>query len=237
MAKNILRTKYQNDLWLHQPQELEYQLSNSEWEMLSVHQEDIERLSSELNFILEKEFNPNRIQEFEIKKGDVLFVFHEQENLMGYFIMDTKFRCVYLKLENVELEIPVSGEFDMLGNVPANYWEVVKIPKLSFYFDLQGIFSKIKWEKVKEQAQNYLIGDFEYQKRRIHLYVPINESNQDATKLAIGLNLQSQILFYPRDPEQILESEPTRFFASLNSDLYIHHEEEQEDLILDYELD
>jgi hypothetical protein len=40
-------------------------------------------------------------------------------------------------LENVELEIPVSGEFDMLGNVPANYWEVVKIPKLSFYFDLQ----------------------------------------------------------------------------------------------------
>jgi hypothetical protein len=241
LSKKILEEKYNNDLWLHYPQELEYEISSRDWRDLKDFKEDLERLASELNIWIEKDFQDETRKEYKIRKGDVLYVFCEEADLMGYFIMDTKFRCVYLKVSDLELDIPVSGEFDMLGDTPANYWEIIQIPKLSFYFDLQGYFQKIKWEKLNQENQNYLVGSFQFQKRKIHLYVPINESTQEATKLAIGLNLQNQMIFYPKDPKQIVDSEPERFFAMPDLNLYVFEKEddqdEQDDYLLDYKLD
>ena len=236
MAKRILEEKYQNDLWLHRPQELEYELSLKDWSNLEKYQNDLERLASELHFLLEKEFDDPTKESYQIRKGDVLNLFREEEDLLGYFIMDTKFRCVYLKLKDQYLDIPVSGEFDMLVNTPANYWNEIEIPNLSFYFDLPSYFSKCKWEKIKVEDQNYLDGEFEVQRRKIHLYVPINESHQDATKLAIGLNVENQILYLPKDPRHHVESGPTVFFTNLNQEILMIENKEDE-VEIDYTLD
>jgi hypothetical protein len=227
-AKNIFIQKFRNDLWTNPPNLYPLEIN-----------QDLLKYSNNIKLFLDRLYvwinqemglNPDTkddihpIQNF--KKGDVLHVYSEGFN--AYYIMDTKFRNIYVNLKDkFELYDFVPASFDILGNTPANFWQDIPIPYLSFYFPLDRIFDKIKWNKVIHQNQNYLLGNFTYQKRKSKIYIPITQSTQEAKKLAISLQLRSMNIFTPNDPLGILEQNESTLFGSLDEQELFEKEEKE----------
>jgi len=91
---------------------------------------------------------------------------------------------------------------DILGSTPVNYWESVKIPGLSFEFNLSLVQDKISWKKVEIKTQNYLVGEFKYKKRNSYLMIPLDERTirhlTSAQKLSVILQLSNRTIFQER---------------------------------------
>ena len=224
-AKQILIQKYKNDRWIHSPKLYEMEIQEEDWHQILTEKDDPVLFSKKLFEFIHNENNSEHL----FRKGDVLFVFYKND-FKGYYIMDeNKFTSVYLKYKDLwESVDPVPASFDMLGQTPANYWNEIHIPDLTFHFRMNFLFEMIKWSKIKVKNQNYLCGDFKYEKRKSKIYIPLSfSSTQEAKKLAIGLQVRNITSFYPDDPKNIIASEPSVLFGYLGeNEITLNIEEE-----------
>lgn len=215
-AKQILIQKYKNDRWTHPPEfyQMEFTENFSDKDMNLLSKKILDWINQNLT---SKQF----------RKGDVLYISNQE--IEGYYIFNEKFINVYLRYKD-EWEIieTVPESFDILGNTPANFWNEIDIPGLSFRFPLNQIFDNIKWSKKYIDSQNYLLGEFKFRKRKSKIYIPLSSSStQDAKKLAIGLQLRNLVTFYPNDPQNIIASEPSTLFGMVGESNFVVKEEEE----------
>jgi len=216
---SILEGKIKNNLFIHQPKVYELELEMKQIDKL-VASDDIQILESGLSQIVSDNlFKLTSIQK-EIRKGDVVHAFVKSNpTLDAYYIYSELIvvQNVYLRYGKLEIIKPIQF-MNMLSSTPVNYWDPIEIPKLSFEFNISIVLDKITWKKVVIEKQNYLIGEFMYQKRKVYLMVPIDKFRTAAHKLAAALQISTKTNFLTRDPKGIVPSHPLVFFADLSLD-------------------
>jgi hypothetical protein len=228
---SILEEKFKTNLFIHQPKVYELELEKKQIDKL-VATDDIQILESGLSQIVSDNlFKLISIQK-EIRKGDVVYAFIKSNpTLDAYYIYGELINVqnVYLRYGKLEIIKPIQF-MNILGSTPVNYWDKIDIPKLSFEFNLSLVFDKITWKKVVIEKQNYLIGEFIYQKRKVYLMVPIDKFRTAAYKLAAALQISTKTNFLTKDPKGIVPSHPLIFFADLTLDFQnIGFDEESEE--------
>jgi hypothetical protein len=236
-SKEILEDKYKNSRWIHPPKEYQFKITSDLWKKV---QDKLEKDDSitRLQILLDREINlavgispmpeidSDPIADF--RKGDVLHV--SGANIEAYYILDDVFQNVYLKYDDIILTDFIIGNFNMLLDTPANFWNELNIPELKFYFDFPEIFENVKWIKIEQKGQNYLLGEFNYYKTKQKLYIPLSnikgigleeKISQRADKLAVSLQIQKVNVFSTRDPNGIIPDGPNVFFAPRTNDVYV----------------
>jgi hypothetical protein len=180
---------------------------------------DIDIFQAELlNFANEQ---LNQIKITEIRNGDVVYLYstNPTDRTESYYIYSYSLglQNVYFRFGKTEIIEPIKY-MDILGSTPVNYWNHLKIPNLCFEFDLQLVFEKIHWSKIKVENQDYLIGEFVNQKKKVYLLVPIQNLKSSANKIAVSLQISTKKLFLTTDPKGIIPGSPDVFFANLDMD-------------------
>lgn len=215
-ALQILETKYNNDLMLHKPNVYEYDISDKQIQKLSS-KDDIDFLQQELATLANK--IAAKIDE-RLRIGDVILI--KGNGLHSYYMLQNinRLQNVYFQLNKLEIVDPIRY-MNILGSTPVNYWNEIGIPSLQFEFDLQIVFEKISWGKVKVQNKNYLVGEFVYQKKKVFLIVPIEGKmpKASADKIALSLQINSRKAFETKDPNGIIPDDPVVFFANLENNI------------------
>lgn len=214
-ALSVLEEKYRNNLWIHQPKVYEFNIDESKFNDL-IKNDDIDVLQAGVAQIVSSHIP---IISDTIRKGDVIYA-KVGNKLESYFIFSDviQLQNVYMRYQNLELVQPIQY-MDILGSTPVNYWNEINIPKLSFEFELDLVLDKISWRKLEEENQNYLVGQFIHQKKKVYLLVPIQQFRTAADKLAVNLQITNRNIFLTKDPKNIIESHPLIFYADLNLDL------------------
>ena len=235
-AKNIFLNKYKNDLWIHLPSLYELEIDEKFWKEISKVEDQelfVARLylwvNQELGLQTDNQDENHPVENF--KKGDVCWIYSPSKELQGYYILDDKFRNVFIEYKNHWSRIdPVSASFDILGNTPANFWQEIQIPELYFQMPMIQIFDLIHWTKQNIKGQNYLLGQFKYQKKKSKVYIPLpSKFTQEAKKLAISLQVKSMNVFYPNDPQGVIPSDPNTIFGILGEgEIMIDNFEDEE---------
>jgi hypothetical protein len=234
---SILEQKFKNNLFIHQPKVYELDLKQEQIDQL-ISTDNIDVLESGiLQIVTDNVYKLLSIQT-NLRKGDVIHAFLKgKTTLDAYYIYSETIPVenVYLRFGKLEIIRPILY-MDMLGSTPVNYWENIDIPKLSFEFNLSLVFEKITWKKILIEKQNYLIGEFIYQKRKVYLMIPIDQFKTSAQKLAVALQLSTKTNFYTKDPKNIVSSHPLIFFSDLTIDTQLESDSSK-NLELDSEED
>lgn len=216
---SILEQKFKDNLFIHQPKVYELELKQEQIDKL-ISTDNIDVLESGiLKIVTENLFKLLSIQT-NLRKGDVIHAFMKSKSsLDAYFIYSEQIpvQNVYLRFGKLEIIRPIQY-MNILGSTPVNYWDNIDIPKLSFEFNLSLVFDKITWKKTSMEKQNYLIGEFIYQKRKVYLMIPIDQFRTSAQKLAVALQISTKTNFYTKDPKNIVSSHPLIFFSDLTID-------------------
>lgn len=239
-AIQILEEKFINYLWIHKPTIYEMNIEYSKIETLNETDELLKFVRKKAGSLLDK-----------MRKGDVLHIksklntASERPQAECFIIysgpnLNFSLQNVYLRYQKdkettpTEIITPIRY-MDILGSTPVNYWESVKIPGLSFEFNLSLVEDKISWKKVEIKTQNYLVGEFKYKKRNSYLMIPLDERMlTSAQKLSVILQLSNRTIFQTNDPKNIIESHPSIFFADV-SIFYNEKDERSDDKISDDE--
>lgn len=214
---SILEEKYKNNLWIHEPTLFDLDLAEFDNINDLLSNDDIDSLQAGLSKMISNLITPMINQ---LRRGDVIYAKY-REHLEAYYIYSSllQLQNVYFRYKKLELIEPVLY-FNIFGSTPANYWNGIHIPKLSFEFQLNLLLHHISWHKITEQNQNYLVGEFVYQKKKVYLFTPLDTTFKTAAeKLAVNLQLSNKTNFLTKDPKGIIPDHPLVFFADLNLDL------------------
>ena len=230
-AKSVLLEKYNDNRWINPPRKYELEIPNDVWKMISdiINKENITqtqyRVTKQINLMVGMSYNPEIDSEpiSNFKKGDVLYVYGKYQDIKieAYYILDKLFENVYFKYNDLIVADILSGNFNMLVDTPADFWNQMKIPELQIQYDLSSLFEQIKWSKIEKSGQNYLVGRFSIKNKKQFLYIPIPKTSQSANILAIALKMKNLDYFYPVDPRNIIPSGPNILFADSTNDTFV----------------
>lgn len=214
-ALSILEEKYKNNLYLHQPKMYELVIGKDEIQTF-LDTDNIDILQSGIQDIIQEKLLDIAKQ---FRKGDVIYA-SMNDDYEGYYIYSDNIplQNVYFRIHKLEIITPIRY-MDILGSTPVNYWNDLNIPKLSFEFELGLVLDKIAWGKMKIENQNYLVGEFVYQKKKVFVMAPIEKFKTAGDKLAVSLQISNRKIFQTSDPKGIIPGNPVVFFADIESEL------------------